>query len=643
MISPIVRCEDSVQEAQGVKMILPIVRCEDNTKNTNTLGDCESVSLQSADEKLLSNKPSAPSAINMLVPANISEEERLEGYHGEITENAGGIAYWSDDKKCYIRVCNYIPRVRRVLVCKSKIHGERQRIEMEIYVAQGGCVNISVWSWDLPSLNSILKKRYAQVFLSGSKTKAEMVIDQYVAQQINNFRPIVIFEDAGWQKWQNQHIYFHDGIELNGTECHSGKRMIPIHNNALRAFEDALRFLKISDDLEKILLPFLFAHLGLLYTLFEDAGYPLRFLLFVNGTTGSLKTAVCKVLFHLFNGEGPSIPATFKDTVASLELKMSKTSDSILLLDDFHPAGSKGEETNMKKTLESLIRFFGDGIGKARATSSMDVVKETKPCGLCAITGEDIGGSMSSLLRCVLVSVDSGTFKGPLLEPFQENPNVLPTHYAHFVSYVGREYDHIVAYIRQNFNMYRTLFNTKLQARRLSDAGANLCLMADIMTSYAAAIGYQQEVIQAAHWHQAIIDALIISEASSKDMNPVNMYLYAVQAITMTKSALIAPNESIYRNNIDQYVGFEDGAYWWLDPDRIYRLVVKYWQQSGKYFSLSQPKIHAALYNSGCLVVPHQNKVTKYLCRTSFPPRPYYLKVNREMMLSLLELSGEGR
>jgi len=76
-----------------------------------------------------------------------------------------------------------------------------------------------------------------------------------------------------------------------------------------------------------------------------------------------------------------------------------------------------------------------------------------------------------------------------------------------------------------------------------------------------------------------------------------------------------------------------------LDPYKCHRSVVRFWQQNGKYFALSQSKTHAALYSASCLAVPQQDKVTKYLCQTSFPPRPYHLKMNRDAMLAMLELN----
>lgn len=318
---------------------------------------------------------------------------------------------------------------------------------------------------------------------------------------------------------------------------------------------------------------------------------------------------------------------------------METAKDTVLLLDDFHPASSKGEELNMKRTLESLIRFFGDGVGKARATSSMDVIKETKPCGLCAITGEDTGGSMSSLLRCVLINVDAKTYIGPMLEYFQANPNILSTHYAHFIDRVGKKYDAIVAYIQKNFIRHRKFFDARLKFRRLSDAGASLFVMVDILAAYAANLGFQQGFIPVEHWQAAIASALQLSETSSKEMNPTIMYLYALNALVGAKEALIASDVTTYLEDIKDYIGYEEGAYWWLNPYKCHRSVVRFWQQNGKYFTLSQSKTHAALYSAGCLAVPQQDKVTKYLCRTSFPPRPYYLKMNRDAMLALLELN----
>lgn len=58
-----------------------------------------------------------------------------------------------------------------------------------------------------------------------------------------------------------------------------------------------------------------------------------------------------------------------------------------------------------------IIRYFGDGKGRSRSNISVDKAVSTVPRGLCCITGEDTGGSQSSLLRCIVIDVANGTFK----------------------------------------------------------------------------------------------------------------------------------------------------------------------------------------------------------------------------------------
>lgn len=189
---------------------------------------------------------------------------------------------------------------------------------------------------------------------------------------------------------------------------------------------------------------------------------------------------------------------------------MSAVCDSVFLIDDFHPATSRGQELEMRRTLETLIRFFGDGIGKSRATSSMDVVRETKPHGMCAITGEDTSGSLSSLLRCVLIGVEPNTFCGKVLQKFQDDPDILPTHYFHFLQFIEDNYDEIKGLIAVKFKQYRQEFTVELSERRLADAGAALTLIAEILGGYAQNVA--RICIDMQLWRDAIRRTLATSE-----------------------------------------------------------------------------------------------------------------------------------
>ncbi len=210
------------------------------------------------------------------------------------------------------------------------------------------------------------------------------------------------YETSGWNLINGSWLYVQDNHDATGVSLLFETGFQIARNPALSsrdAMYSAMGMLSVGNQLPVILPLVLYAHLGVLYTLFEQAGFPPRMLLFVNGKTGSLKTALCSVLFNLTGDRKKNIPATFRDTVASVEAKFPEFTDKVLLLDDFSPATTAKNKADMNKLLEDVIRYYGDGKGRGRSNVSVTKSVTPIPRGLCCITGEDTGGSQSSLLR----------------------------------------------------------------------------------------------------------------------------------------------------------------------------------------------------------------------------------------------------
>lgn len=123
----------------------------------------------------------------------------------------------------------------------------------------------------------------------------------------------------------------------------------------------------------------------------------------------------------------------------------------------------------MEQTLENLIRFYGDGNTKGRADPRMDKVYMKKARGLCAITGEDIAGSLSSQLRCLFLTVDKSTFNGVVLKRFQNHPYLWTEYLATFVNVLFSIIPDVILRIRNSFQTYREQAEKTIRERRLVD------------------------------------------------------------------------------------------------------------------------------------------------------------------------------
>lgn len=402
------------------------------------------------------------------------------------------------------------------------------------------------------------------------------------------------------------------------------------------AMQSAMGMLALSDDPAVIVPLVLYAFLGVLFTLFEQAGFPPRLLLFVNGKTGSLKTAACSVVFNLSGDPKNNIPATFRDTIASVEAKFPTYVDQTLLLDDYSPATTAGNRADMNRLLEAVIRYYGDGKGRGRSNATVTKSTTLIPRGLCCITGEDTGGSQSSLLRCVLIDVANGTLKGDVLAKYQQDPRRWTTVFQHFVDFVSPNFENFAQIIRNHFSERRELFGNVLKAGRLIDSAAFLSLTGDILRSYGESIGYYTKAESAelaVVWNTAIATALVKSEEASSELDPVRFYLSTLFEAVDSGAEYIAPDKETFLRDTG-ILGYADNGLWHVWPDRVYAMATKRCQLQQKMYPLSITKTHAALGDANLIEVTMEKRKDKlqanYLRRESFGVRPRMLVINKE-------------
>ena len=492
---------------------------------------------------------------------------------------------------------------------------------------------------DLERLPERIRSKHPGCLNSMQYNRIDAHIVFHLRSALNQVPEMLKFVTSGWHFYQNQWFYAQDDAALPfpNAACETNFRIARDPSlSPLDAMASAMRMLHISHTPSVIVPIILYAHLSVLYSLFEEAGFSPRTLLFINGKTGSLKTALCSLVFNLTGSHQLNIPATFRDTVASIEAKFPDYADKTLLVDDFCPAATSTTRSAMNKLLEALIRYFGDGKGRGRSNVTVTKSSVSIPRGLCCITGEDTGGSQSSLLRCLLIDVGSDTFDGKLLSVFQNDPRRWTTHFGFFTEFVAQQFDDLVNDIRCSFPSMRDDFSKILTAGRSIDTAVSLCIVAKLLLLYGYTIGWcSEENIKSCYsnWRSAVLEAVKHSEDVSSDLDPVKCYISALFEAVDSGTEMIAPTKEIFSTNTS-VLGYERNGFLHLWPDRVFALAVKKCQIQKKSFPLSMTKIHAALAEVHLIETSKENRKNgpqiNYLCRESFGSRPRMLVLNKE-------------
>lgn len=593
----------------------------------------------------LSNLPSSSFLpANRLGQVNAEQPEQVE--QEECTQLAAtpiGYSIISSRNNRRVRATNFLLRdIVRVHHFRKEPDSDHCTLILTIEVIGSQhsthAVEITVGEIDMVGTR-ILRNLGSAIIYPSAKASFLSHFPILVREKLDNCPQRFVYESSGWVFLpQGQWAYVHDGAEVpfnniafqSGFEFGKSCARYPTD----RLVRNALKLLGLSKELPAVLIPILYAHLALIWSLFDAAGYPPHMLLFLKGTTGSLKTAVASLLFNFEGKAEKNIPATFRDTSASMEVKMGQYRDRVLLVDDFCPAASDGARRILEQNLEQLVRFYGDGIAKARTNPRLEETYEKRPHGLCAITGEDSAGSYSSLLRCLFITVRPDTYDKDLLAEYQDNPMIWTQYLECFVDFCVNSAPQIVGQIQADFPRFRAEGEQTISERRLIDAYACLSLAARVMLNFAYSVSVLSEAEANRLFTQFATTILTTCQASaeeSKGADPAKVFARLIKE-GIDRHAVTLPSRGEFEAAPDKFLGYSDNKYWYFWGSRLYDYIRREYAVGGGQFPLSQQKLWECLYVTNILLPSAPREVCsgkfEYTVRASFGSRPRLIRID---------------
>jgi hypothetical protein len=133
---------------------------------------------------------------------------------------------------------------------------------------------------------------------------------------------------------------------------------------------------------------------------------PPDFVLWIVGRTGSHKSEYAALtLTHFGDFTRLTLPMTFETTGNGLERILHTPKDSLLVIDDYHPADSRQEADTMAQVASRLLRGMGNMTSRQRMRRDTTMQDELPPRCLALATGELVPNGHSNNARMFLVSV----------------------------------------------------------------------------------------------------------------------------------------------------------------------------------------------------------------------------------------------
>lgn len=554
----------------------------------------------------------------------------------------------TDIEKGYAGYCNYqiFPVCKNVYIDRNgNALYERESFASNIIIDGTDNEKIDILTSDISNITTIIAKRFSSAILNGSKKEAK-TIENAFRQKTKGVNVKKIYIEHGWQLIDGKMLYLHDEKITDSQLVIETGLSLPVQRGLRRSdiyniFQNAL---SVYGDMPTISTMLLFSLLGVSFRLFEEAGYIPRFVLFINGKTGSMKTTLSQILYMQLTDEKHrnTVRRIDSDTIVSFERALVKSGrDTTTLFDDYAPAKTAQKKTEMQNKLEAIIRMVGDGSTKSRSNEKLQDVQGDGVHGAVVVTGELRGKGLSSNLRCVYCMIDKSNVNVELVSWFQKHKNYYTSFISYFTEYLELNWNNELCYIKNKFDDERQKLQSVLNERRLIDSCVILRLLADILKRFFVNFcnvdtQYIEKVIN--DMKEGVISNLLMNQELSIEENPSTEFIKAIDVLIDKGVINIGTKEEFIKTK--NFDGFEEKGYMYLLPAEIIAKVSQYYRNLNRYWNMDVRDVLGMLFEDKIIKsYSNGNNKRTYLARVVVEKgkKQGFIKISKEVYSAIID------
>ena len=554
----------------------------------------------------------------------------------------------TDIEKGYAGYCNYqiFPVCKNVYIDRNgKALYEKESFTSSIIIDGTDNEKIEILTSDISNITTIIAKRFSSAIFNGSKKEAK-TIENMFRQKTKGVIVKKTYIEHGWQLIDGEMLYLHDEKITDSQLVIETGLSLPVQRGLRRSdiyniFRNAL---SVYGDMPAISTMLLFSLLGVSFRLFEEAGYIPRFVLFINGKTGSMKTTLSQIFYIQLTDEKHrnTVRRIDSDTIVSFERALVKSGrDTTTLFDDYAPAKTAQKKTEMQNKLEAIIRMVGDGSTKSRSNEKLQDVQGDGVHGAVVVTGELRGKGLSSNLRCVYCMIDKSNVNVELVSWFQKYKNYYTSFISYFTEYLELNWNNELCYIKNKFDDERQKLQTVLNERRLIDSCVILRLLADILKRFFVSFcnvdtQYIEKVIN--DMKEGVISNLLMNQELSIEENPSTEFIKAIDVLIDKGCINIGTKEEFIKTK--NFDGFEEKGYMYLLPAEIIAKVSQYYRNLNRYWNMDVSDVLGMLFEDKIIKsYSNGNNKRTYLARVVVEKgkKQGFIKISKEVYSAIID------
>ncbi len=311
-----------------------------------------------------------------------------------------------------------------------------------------------------------------------------------------------LYAHTGWREMpEGERAYLHasgaigaEGVEVElepGLERYALPLDVPEGEDLAKAVKTSLDFLELAPI--RITVPLLAA----VYLAPLSGIVAPDFALWVWGGTGSFKSTLAALaLSHFGDFSETSLPLSFESTANALERSLFLLKDTLAVVDDWRPAVSRGDASEMDRKAQRLLRAAGNRQGRGRMTSDTTLRRSYAPRGVVVATAEALpeGPAFeSAAARSLSVNLTRRDVNLERLSGLQARRGAFAQAMAGYVAWLAGRYQRLARELPDRRDAVRDRLCSELAKTgchpRTPDAAAALAVGFGTLLSYSVDVG----------------------------------------------------------------------------------------------------------------------------------------------------------
>lgn len=541
------------------------------------------------------------------------EEEKAKELQGYFIDDKGYLCKWKGDLKQ--RLCNFDARIDKEIL---EDNGAEQRL---LFVIKGKTIEE-----ELPALEVETKKFSELKWVSNWGNKAVIeagantkdLVRHAIQVRSGRVERITCYTHLGWRMINNCLVY------LSGSGGIGGEAKVKLARELERyslptELENEEEALKISLEMLDIApIDFTIPLLSLVFltpltTLLEIEP---NFVFYIYGETGVKKSTIATLTLNYF-GDFPSVDTlpNFSDTANSLEKVAFTLKDTLMVIDDYHPTFTKGEQENIEGKAQRLIRAFANRTGRGRLNPDTTEKDRYEPRGMLIVTGEDIVSLQSTLARCFVLELEKGSVDLPKLTELQKKRKLLPFAMTSYILWIRENIETIKTEFADNFYEYRSKASAEELHARLPEQVAFLYFGLTTFLKFFMEKGIinskKVEEYSSLGW-DILLDKVRKHNKRINAEDPIEKVREILESLLLQKKVRIDPKEQgpVMGGDEASLLGWYDTDFYYLLPTALWHEIIEYCRRENSYFPISKRTFGEILSKRG-IIETGQDRTSK--------------------------------